>query len=402
MVSEISKHLKCRIIPFWENLRDDTHGGYYSYLDYDLTLDKLAPKGIILNSRILWFFSSAYTVLQDPALLDCATHAFDFMPTFEDKENGGFFWSCTYDGKVLDETKHTYAQAFAVYGLCAYAKASGLSQPLEMAMSLYDMIESKMVDEVGYMEAFGRNFVPLSNEKLCDNPALIASGIVAEKTMNTLLHVLEAYTLLYEITKDERVKDSVHKLLKTMVDKVYNAEHNRLEVFFDKDMNSVFDMQSYGHDIEATWLIDLALECDLDEKEREAIRALTTQIAWGVYDRALTSDGFINEIVKDEKDLTRVWWVQAEAMVGYANLFEKTGDVRALDAVRSLWTYVKDYMVDSRSGSEWFSQVDDQGIPSHKPIVELWKCPYHNGRMCLEIIKRAQSPKDKYSLIQAK
>jgi cellobiose epimerase len=385
---EVAEHLTGKLIPFWEGLRDRENGGFYGYMDFDLNVDRQAAKGCILNSRILWFFARAYQTLGNPRALTCAKHAYAFMDRFWDPRFGGVYWSCAFDGSALDTTKHTYAQAFAIYGLCAYAKATGDREALLRATTLFELIQTHMSDSQGYLEAFDREFRPLNNSKLSDNPKMLARGLVAEKTMNTMLHIMEAYTLLYEVGRDERVKHALRALLMMMGERVYNRKENRLEVFFDPDLRSLLDMQSYGHDIEASWLIDLAADAALDKGERAEAQRLTTELAQGVLERAFRDGSLLNERVEGEDDATRVWWVQAETMVGMANLWQKTGDASLPGMLQQVWTYIKARLIDPREGSEWFWSVSDKGEPAIKPIVEPWKCPYHNGRMCLEIIAR--------------
>ena len=198
---EVRKELTEHIIPFWKGLRDEEYGGYYGYLSYELKLNKKAIKGCILNSRILWFFSNAYLLLGDESLLAEARHAYEFMTRFcLDREYGGIFWSLNYDGTVFDSTKHTYNQAFAIYALSSYYDASGDEEALKEAQALQKIIEEKCTDAIGYLEAFKADFSPESNEKLSEN------GVMAEKTMNTLLHVLEAYTELYRVSGDAFTK----------------------------------------------------------------------------------------------------------------------------------------------------------------------------------------------------
>ena len=197
LAKEVKQELTGRIVPFWEGLRDEEYGGFYGYQDFDLNVQKTYEKGCILNSRILWFFSNAYLTLKDEKLRADAEHAYRFMKqACVDREYGGVFWSVTYDGKPLDTTKHTYNQAFAIYALSTYFDATGDTEALELAKSLQQIIETHCTDEYGYLEAFTRDFKPESNEKLSEN------GVMAEKTMNTLLHVFEAYTELYRVTKD--------------------------------------------------------------------------------------------------------------------------------------------------------------------------------------------------------
>ena len=384
LAHEVRKELTDRIVPFWKQLRDDEHGGYYGYMDFDLNVDKCYEKGCILNSRILWFFSNAYMTLKDKTLLSEAEHAYKFMrDCCEDKEFGGVFWSVSYDGKPLDTTKHIYNQAFAIYALSSYYAASNDGGALEFAMDLFEKIETIGTDSYGYLESFNRKWELEDNDKLSEN------GLLADKTMNTLLHVLEAYTELYRVNKDEKVKAALVKILDAFKNQVYNEKTNRLEVFFDEKMNTISDLYSYGHDIEASWLLDRACTVLSDEKITAETHEYTNALAAEVYKEALDNGAMNNECFKGVVDTTRVWWVQAEAMVGFYNCYEKTKEEKYKDITEKLWEYIKKYIIDKRAGSEWFWDLDKDGNPvSKKPIVEPWKCPYHNGRMCMEIIRR--------------
>lgn len=384
LAREVRRELTDRIIPFWKRLRDDEHGGYYGYMDFDLKVDKEYEKGCILNSRILWFFANAYMTLKDKSLLAEAAHAYSFMrDCCEDKEYGGVFWSVTYDGLPLDTTKHIYNQAFAIYALSSYYAASNDSSALDFAMSLFEKIETIGTDSYGYLESFNRKWELEDNDKLSEN------GLLADKTMNTLLHVLEAYTELYRVNKDEKVRSALVKILDAFRNQVYNEKTNRLEVFFDEKMNTISDLYSYGHDIEASWLLDRAATVLSDDKIKADTNAYTNKLVAEVYNEALADGAMNNECFKGVVDTTRVWWVQAEAMVGFYNCYEKTGEEKYKDITEQLWDYIKNYIIDKREGSEWFWDLDKDNNPvSRKPIVEPWKCPYHNGRMCMEIIRR--------------
>lgn len=384
LAHEVRRELSDSIIPFWKRLRDDEHGGYYGYMDFDLKVDKKFEKGCILNSRILWFFANAYMTLKDKSLLAEAAHAYSFMREYcEDKEYGGVFWSVTYDGLPLDTTKHIYNQAFAIYALSSYYAASNDSSALDFAMSLFEKIETIGTDSYGYLESFNRKWELEDNDKLSEN------GLLADKTMNTLLHVLEAYTELYRVNKDERVKKALIKILDAFRNQVFNEETHRLEVFFDEKMNTISDLYSYGHDIEASWLLDRAATVLADEQIKADTNAYTNELVAEVYKEALSDGAMNNECFKGVVDTTRVWWVQAEAMVGFYNCYEKTGITEYKDITEKLWIYIKEHIIDRRQGSEWFWDLDKDNNPvSRKPIVEPWKCPYHNGRMCMEIIRR--------------
>ena len=386
-VEEFKKELVEDIVPFWEGLKDDENGGFYGYLSYDLKLDKEAEKGCILNSRITWFFANAYIRLKDEKLLECAKHGYEFMKEkCFDKDFGGVYWSLDYKGNPLDTTKHTYNQAFAIYALCAYFEASEDKAALEAAYELFSIIEEKCTDEYGYLEAFTYDFKPESNEKLSEN------GVMAEKTMNTLLHVLEAYTQLYRLTKDERVKNCLLRILDILKKYVYNPALKRQEVFFDRTYNSILDLHSYGHDIETAWLVDRTLEVLDDEKLTAEISPITVALAEQTLKVAFDGNSFANECEKGIVNTHRVWWVQAEAVVGFINAWQKTGEDKFLEAAKAQWKFIKTYLVDKREGSEWYWELDENGKPfENRPIVEPWKCPYHNGRMCFEIMDRLEN-----------
>ena len=385
MKEEIKDQLVSSIIPFWKNLRDDEFGGYYGYMGYDLKLDKKAEKGCILNSRITWFFSNAYTLLKDESLLKEADHGYAFLKDHcIDKENGGIYWSMNYDGTPLDTTKHTYNQAFCIYALSSYYEASGKKEALDLAKQLFHMIEEKCTDDQGYLEAFTRDFQPESNEKLSEN------GVLAEKTMNTLLHVLEAYTELYRVSKDEQVKEKLKWIMDVFADKVYNPKLKRQEVFFDKNYNSIIDLHSYGHDIETAWLMDRSLEILDDDAYTNRLSPITKALTENIYKVAFDGHSLSNECDKGVVDTNRIWWVQAETVIGFLNGYEKDpSKTEYKEAAEATWQFIKDYVIDKRPGSEWFWLVRQDGTPVEgEPIVEPWKCPYHNGRMCMEVIRR--------------
>lgn len=384
--AEIKEHLTGKLIPFWKGMKDDDFGGFYGYLGYDLALDKKAVKGCILNSRILWFFSNAYLLLGEKDLLAFAEQAFRFLRDYGiDQEYGGVYWSLTYDGKPEDTTKHTYNQAFAVYALSSYYDAAGDGEALEMAKGLFALIEKKCKDKYGYLEAFDRRFEPAENDKLSEN------GVMAEKTMNTLLHVFEAYTELYRVSKDAHVADQLKFMLDLVSDKVYNRKMGRQEVFFDRTWNTLIDLYSYGHDIEAAWLIDRGLAVLRDPKYTEKLSPITAEITENIYNRAYIDHSLVNEAENGVVDETRVWWVQAEAVVGFLNGYQHFPEEKKyLEASKDIWKYIQEHLVDQREGSEWYAALDKAGKPDEKPIVEPWKCPYHNGRMCFEVIRRMQ------------
>jgi mannobiose 2-epimerase len=385
IVEEMKKEFKEHVIPFWEGLKDEEHGGFYGFLSYDLQLNPKADKGCILNSRILWFFSNAYAVLGNPEYLTYAEHAFTFLEKHcVDADNGGVFWSLHYDGTPADTTKHTYNQAFSIYALASYYDVCRDERAKELAFSIYHIIEEKCRDVEGYLEAFTREFAPASNEKLSEN------GVEATRTMNTLLHVFEAYTELYRVTNAPELERNLREILDIFSDKMYNSQLGRQEVFFDKEYHSLIDLYSYGHDIETSWLLDRGLEVLGDDTYKAKFAPITDCLVQQVYERAFDGHSMPMECCQGEVNESRVWWIQAEAVVGFYNAYEKhPEETKYGEAVKALWSYIQEYFVDKREGSEWFGELDKNGRPKEEqPIVEPWKCPYHTGRMCFELVKR--------------
>ena len=393
MRSEVIRHLTKDIIPFWKSLRDNENGGYTGYLGYDLRPDRKAVKGCILNSRITWFFANAYTLLKDISLLEEASHGFEFLKNAcWDKKNGGVYWSVNYDGTPAETLKHTYNQAFSIYALSSYYEASRDREALDMAYQLYDLIEGKMRDELGYKEAFDESFNEIDNDKLSEN------GVMASRTMNTLLHVFEAYTELYRVDRNEKVAEKIKWMMDIIAAKVYNPKLHRQEVFFDDTWNTIIDLHPYGHDIETAWLIDRSLDVLSDDAYEKKMSPITRDLTDQIYKVAFNGSSLANECEKGVVNDWRIWWVQAETVVGFLNGYEKTGRDEYLGAAENVWQFIKENLIDKRdgyeAGREWYWRVRPDGTPDEtKPIVEPWKCPYHNGRMCFEVIRRQDKEK---------
>lgn len=382
------KHLTRELIPFWNACRDEERGGFCGFVGHDLQKNWGSDKGVILHSRILWFYSSAYCLLKERELLEMADHAYVFLrDCCLDREYGGMYWSVTSGGQPADDTKHTYNQAFAIYALSAYYEASNREEALELARGLYRVIEEKCRDKDGYLEAFHRDFTPASNEKLSEN------GVMATRTMNTLLHVMEAYTELYRVAAGQQVRDSLCEILQIFCDRVYNTETGSCEVFFDGEYRSLIDLESYGHNIEAAWLLDRTAQVLSDEGWEKRLRPVISGLSRTAYEHAYdAARGCLYNEREDERiDRQRIWWVQGEAVTGFYNACQAEPEHEEyLQASEAIWQYIQDHIVDSRSG-EWFESVREDGsVDESRGLVHAWKCPYHNGRMCIEMIRRLE------------
>ena len=384
---QFEEHLKNNLIPFWNGLKDEQYGGFYGYMDENLTVDKNADKGVILNSRIMWFYSAAYELSGDETLLQNAKHAFKFLKEHcFDKRLGGVYWSVTHDGKPVDTIKHTYNQAFAIYALSEYYMASHDNDALIIAYDLFRTIEEKCRDEKGYLESFLVDFtLDSENEKLSEN------GVTADRTMNTLLHVLEAYTNLYKADGYEPVAKKLYEITDIFEEKIFDKEKGRMRVFFDMDYNPIIDLYSYGHDIETSWLLDKTADVLNDAVYAKKIHAMTDVMADKVqkyaYDKRLHA--LYNECENGVDDKKSVWWVQAEAVVGFYNAFSKNPDRTDYEiTAEEIFSFIMERLVDQRCG-EWYENILPDGTADlSRGMVHEWKCPYHNGRMCIEMCRR--------------
>lgn len=380
------QHLENNLIPFWNRMKDEINGGFYGYADAKGIPDIKSVKGVILNSRILWFYSSAYQLLRKPELLEMADHAYKFLVDFcFDSQYGGVYWSVNYDGTVCDDTKHTYNQAFAIYALSAYYQASKRREALNLAYVLYRVIEEKCRDNNGYLEAFKRDFTPSSNEKLSEN------GVLAERTMNTLLHILEAYSELYNADPFYEVGDSIRNILHLFENKVYDSKKQICDVFFDLDYHSLIDLESFGHDIETSWLIDRGCSVLEDKAYQKEMQPIINGLAESTYRNAFDKhqNALNNEREGKHVDNQKIWWVQAESVVGFYNAYQKNPQkTEYLHTAEKIWEFIQNNVIDSASG-EWIESIPaDHELDSKQALVHPWKCPYHNGRMCMEMIQR--------------
>nr|WP_240628539.1 AGE family epimerase/isomerase [Bacillus salacetis] len=366
------------------NLKDEQIGGFFGEVRYDLSVNHEGDKGGIAASRFLWSFSAAYRHTGSEEYLDCANHAYSFLKNhLYDEEFGGLYWLLDYKGCPLEDQKHVYTQSFGIYALSEYYRATGNEEALKYANKLFDLIEEKGfgADNNAYKEELDRQWNELPNEKLSEN------GILAEITTNTHLHVLEAYTNLFNASPTERMRERLQNLLDIFYEKIYYKETKFLGVFFDRNWNSILDIQSFGHDIEASWLLDDAIKALGLEEER--YNQMVIDIAYNIASTAVLEDGSLaNEEVRDERDLTKIWWVQAEAAVGFQNAYQRTNDEKFKGIVEGLWAYISGNIVDPREGGEWYWSVEADGTPTERSVAEPWKTPYHNTRFCLEMMER--------------
>ncbi|MBQ3364441.1 MAG: AGE family epimerase/isomerase [Muribaculaceae bacterium] len=398
--AEVQDVLENNILDFWlSNMIDDEHGGFYGQMTGEGRLVKDADKGGILSARILWAFSAAYRVLGDPEYLMAATLIKDYIiEYFYDNEFGGTYWSVDYLGNPKDTKKQFYAIGFMIYGLSEYFRATGDQQALDYAIKLFDCIEQHSLDKVnnGYIEAQTREWNEIADMRLSELDANFP------KSQNTHLHIIEPYTNLYRclmeceacpVSSDvvERVEKALRNLIDIFTDKILNPETHHLDLFFAMDWTrEAGALESYGHDIECSWLMHEAALVLGDQAVLDKVEPIVKLVA-KASEKGLNADGsMVHEANLDTGyvDDDRHWWVQAETVVGFINLYQHFGDKSALQKALHCWQYIKDNLID-REGGEWFWSRDAQGnINRRDDKAGFWKCPYHNSRMCLEIMER--------------
>lgn len=385
---EVKDELVNDILPFWMNrMTDREQGGFYGRIDGNNCLHPDAPKGAILNARILWTFSAAFRLLKKPEYLETATRAKRYLlDFFYDKQYGGIFWELNADGTPSDAKKQIYALGFAIYGLSEYARATGDREALEYAVRLFEVIEKYSFDPVqnGYVEALTREWQPIQDMRLSDKDEN------EKKTMNTHLHILEPYANLYRVWKDERLAKQLRNLTKVFVTRILDAESGHLNLFFEEDWSNKYHIISYGHDIEASWLIHEAALALGDQGLLAEIEPVIVKIAQAA-DEGLNRDGsmiYENFVDKQKVDRELHWWVQAENVVGHINLYQYFHDEDALRKALKCWQFIKENLIDGEGGEWYWSRYADGTVNRKDDKAGFWKCPYHNGRMCMEIIER--------------
>lgn len=380
--------LENNILPFWMNkMEDNEEGGFYGQITGEDELKPEASKGAILNARILWTFSSAYRLLKKPEYLKTATRAKRYLiDRFYDPEYGGIYWELDYKGNPLDTKKQIYAIGFAIYGLSEYARATSDAEALEYAQRLFEVIEQHSFDPVqnGYLEALTRDWQPIEDMRLSDKDEN------EKKTMNTHLHILEPYTNLYRVWKDERLERQLRNLIEVFITRILDPQTGHLNLFFEEDWTNKYHIVSYGHDIEASWLIHEAALVLGDPELLKRIEPIIIRIARAA-DEGLNPDGsmiYENFLDKQKIDRELHWWVQAENVVGHINLYQHFGDTEALDTAARCWEFIKTKLIDHEQGEWHWSLLPDGTVNRRDDKAGFWKCPYHNGRMCMEVIER--------------
>lgn len=380
--------LENNILPFWMNkMEDNEEGGFYGQITGEDELKPEASKGAILNARILWTFSSAYRLLKKPEYLETATRAKRYLiDRFYDPQYGGIYWELDYKGNPLDTKKQIYAIGFAIYGLSEYARATGDEEALAYAQQLFDVIEQHSFDseQNGYVEALTRDWQPIGDMRLSDKDEN------EKKTMNTHLHILEPYTNLYRVWKDERLERQLRNLIEVFISRILDPQTGHLNLFFEEDWTNKYRIYSYGHDIEASWLIHEAALVLGDPEVLKRIEPIIIRIAQAA-DEGLNPDGsmiYENFLDKQKIDRELHWWVQAENVVGHINLYQHFGDTEALDTAARCWEFIKTKLIDREQGEWHWSLLPDGTVNRRDDKAGFWKCPYHNGRMCMEVIER--------------
>lgn len=384
---ELVRELRGNILPFWlRHAIDAERGGFHGTVHADLSVDRDAERGMLLAARILWTFSAAARAYPEPEYRRMADHAAAALRSFRDARHGGYFWAAQPDGRITRDRKQVYGQAFAIYALAEHFALTGDLAVRDEALGVLRLLERQARDRAGggYWEAFGRAWETIDDVRLSE------VDLNAPKSQNTLLHVLEAYTALLRVCPQEEVREALQRLVEVMIERVYDARGGHLGLFFTAEWRPFTDRVSYGHDIEAAWLLVEAAEAVGDVPLRARVEAVAVRLAETTLREGVDAAGAVmNEGGPRGADqLEREWWPQAEAVVGFLCAAQLTGRAEFVAAAWRAWRFITTHVVDPRDG-EWFRRIDAQGrVVPGVPKISFWKCPYHNGRACLEAVRR--------------
>jgi len=391
--ARLKREVAGNILPFWvRHAVDREHGGFYGKIDCDLHVDAKAPRAAVINARILWTYAAACRLI-DPDYRGIADRAFAYITDkFWDREHGGIYWMVDYLGNPLSDRKQIYAQAFAIYGLSEYVRATGNGDALQRAQELFRLIETHSSDpaDKGYIEACARDWGALEDLRLSEK------DLNSPKSMNTHLHILEAYTNLLRVWRDPALLARQKELLEITLDRIIDNRTAHFRLFFDMRWNSLTDHISYGHDIEGSWLIVEAAEVVGDRALLDRARSLAVRMAEAVAKEAVDKDGSIFYEANSAGvliDPNKHWWAQAEAVVGFYNAYQLTGEARFRELSYRAWQFIEERVVDRVHG-EWHAKLKPDGTPfaehedSDACLAGPWKCPYHNSRVCYEMLER--------------
>ncbi len=397
LAAHAEQELRGNILPFWlKNARDRVHGGFHSFIGEDMSVSDAQPRGALLTSRILWTFSAAYRRYHDPEYLEMARWAYrDLLDNFQDKKAGGFFWTIRPDGRPLDAHKQIYGQVFALYGLSEYYRATDEKEALQQAIAVYNLIEKRAHDAEhgGYFDALDRDW------RRADGPQGNLLGD-APKSQNSHIHILEGFTNLLRAWPDEGLRQRQRELIELTLTRIIDPRTHHLVLFMKNDWTPIGDEVSYGHDIELSWLLVEAAQVLGDPALLARAKTEALAIAKVTNAEGIDADGgvYMEGNPKGPTNMDKEWWEQAEATVGFLNAYEISGDPRDFAYSRRSWDYIQKYFVDRQKG-DWYYMLHRDGTPMLEmtarngrtfPMAKqnIWKCPYHNSRCCLEVMAR--------------
>lgn len=372
------------IFEWWRTRLPDDSDGFHGEIAADGRVVADAPRSVILYTRLLWFFSAAADYLKSDEALSLARRAMGYIRAhFVDADNGGLYWLLDADGQVIDGKKQAYAQAFGVYALAEYFNVSGDIDALGLARRLQAEIEHRFWDGEagGYIEALGAGWRPLAQQRLSDK------DIEAPKTMNTHLHVLEAYSRLHEVAPDAHSRAGLDRALGIFVDRFAGTD-GHLRLFYSMDWSDRTQAVSYGHDIEASWLMWEAARVLDDAAMTGRVRPMVLVLAETARTEGVMADGTIayERSFDGHLDPDGEWWGQAEGLIGFVNAWQLTRGQLWLDAAERLWNVTK-AKFGAGKGAEWTWYANDAD-KSPQALAGQWKCPYHNGRAMIELDRR--------------
>jgi len=377
---------KC-ILRFWiDHAIDFEYGGVIGWLDRNGSPSKPGTKSLVVQTRVVWTFSAAYQHNPQRIYQEIASHALKFLrERMWDSHHGGFNWLVDREGRLTEDKKQIYGQSFAMFGLAEFAQAFNDPISRQEALELFHLVDDRAHDKVNgsYHQTYSSDWnKPLDDDRIFDIPG--------GKHQCAQTSLLEAFITLYTVTRDPKVRMRLEELLDISINRLVDDQHGYTYVHLTDDWKpTTSNRSSYGHDIKLSWLLTTAAEAlgyPIEPKVKSTSLALVDHVLRDGFNWKQGGIDWEGPASGPATEKQKAWWVQAEGLVGLLNAYQLTHEPRYWKAFEKQARYVFTCFVDHRYG-EWFEN-DNPYEQALGCKTNIWKEPYHQGRACLEIIRR--------------
>jgi len=401
LAEEVEAVLRRDVLDVWfPRSIDSVHGGFRADFTREWQGARSGGKFSVFQGRMTWV--AAQVVMRRAELKDrflpVVNHGLAYLASVMwDRDHGGFYWGLDDSGAispVFGDDKQLYGMSFCLYGAAAAYQATREPAALELAQKAFRWIDAHAHDAIhgGYVEQLTRDGQPMSAGAGAGRASGV--GFVGFKSMNTHIHLLESFTELYEVWKDEALRTRLRELLAVTRDRVC-VEPGVMSQFFTADWRAIPDHDSYGHDVETAYLLveaeDVLAEGRDPKTERMARMLVDHALAFG-WDSAAGGLYRHGTTFGRPEDRQKEWWVQFEGLNAFLLMHEKYG--RETDAYfkafQQQWHFITRHQIDAEYGGV-FEMVGPDGTPTVPGKGRIWKAAYHDGRALLNVGDRLRT-----------